>query len=237
VRPGLLELTAILRTRTSQESTWVFLFGSNPPTLIYFHPRPAPVRHTYMCARSQGNGDLDTSTTSLSLIFNQPLLYSLFTSVSLHTTFLLIKQKNRLPSDRSISAPYTPQSTSTIPHRPRHRRQTFDHSVVRTSRPSHLYNGHDIAATSGFRQQWSPTAPQDEHRFPLWPGQREHRDDRQLLRSCTSTRAYASHSPNLPDALLPTRAPQDAHHPPIIASRWITLLQRFLLCSSIASHR
>lgn len=91
VRPGLLGLIAILRSRTFQESTWVFLFGSKSPTLIYFHPRPAPVRHTYMCAWSQGNGDLDTSTTSLSLIFNQPLLSSLFTSVSLHTTFLLIK--------------------------------------------------------------------------------------------------------------------------------------------------
>jgi len=145
VRPGLLELAAILRSSTSQESTWVFLFGPTLPTLIYFHPRPAPVRHTYMCARSQGNGDFDTSTTSLSLIFNQPLLSSLFTSVSLHTTFLLIKQKNRLPSDRSISAPY-------ISHQPRHRRPPFDPSIVQSLRPCHVYNGHDIAATGGFRQ-------------------------------------------------------------------------------------
>lgn len=230
MRPGLLELAAILRSSTSQESTWVFLFGPTLPTLIYFHPRPAPVRHTYMCARSQGNGDFDTSTTSLSLIFNQPLLSSLFTSVSLHTTFLLIKQKNRLPSDRSISAPY-------ISHQPRHRRPPFDPSIVQSLRPCHVYNGHDIAATSGFRQQWPPTAPQDEHRLPLWPGQRGHRNDRQLLRSCTSTCTNASHSSDLPDALLPTRAPQDAHHSSIIASRRLALLQWFILCTSAASHR
>jgi hypothetical protein len=84
-----------------------------------------------MCARSQGNGDLDTSTTSLSLIFNKPLLSSLFTSVSLHTTALLINQKNRLPSDRSISAPYRLQS-STIDL---DIDDTFDQSIVRTFRP------------------------------------------------------------------------------------------------------
>jgi hypothetical protein len=40
VRPGLLELAAILRSRISQESTWIFLFGPKSPTLIYIHPRP-----------------------------------------------------------------------------------------------------------------------------------------------------------------------------------------------------
>ena len=85
MRPGLLELAAILRSCTSQDSTWVYLFGPKSPTLIYFHPRPAPVRHKYVCARSQGNGDFDTPTTSLSLIFNRPLLSYFFTSVSLHT--------------------------------------------------------------------------------------------------------------------------------------------------------
>ena len=167
MRPGLLELAAIVRSRTSQESTWVSLFGPKSPTLIYFHPRPGPVRHTYMCARSQGNGDLDTSTTSLSLIFNQPLLSSLFTSVSLHTTFLLIKQKNRLPSDRSITAPFLLHPT--LDHRHRHRRP---YTVNHTTNTSH--NGHDTATACGILCQWSPTAPQDEHCFPCWSGQRRH---------------------------------------------------------------
>lgn len=130
MRPGLLELAAILRSRISQEFHLGFPFRAkltNPHLL----PSETCPSETYIYVRKvPGNGDLDTSTTSLSLIFNQPLLSSLFTSVSLHTTFLLIKQKNRLPSDRSISAPYTLQSTSSISHRSRHRRQDLDQSIV-----------------------------------------------------------------------------------------------------------
>lgn len=56
MRPGLLGITDYVRIRTSQESTWIFLFWlEHAKTSSSFDPRPKPTE-TYMCALSQGNG-------------------------------------------------------------------------------------------------------------------------------------------------------------------------------------
>jgi hypothetical protein len=62
--------------------------------------------------------DLDTSTTTAVPDLHQPLTStSLFTLVSLHKTFLLIKPENRLPSDRSITAPCSLHPTFNLIYR------------------------------------------------------------------------------------------------------------------------
>lgn len=159
----------------------------------------SPLRH--ICAHCpRGTVDLDTSTPASSLISSPAININLPLHIGLtsHKTFLLIKPKNRLPSDRSITAPFLLHPI--LDHRHRHRRL---YTVIHTTNTSH--NGHDTATACGILCQWSPTAPQDEHRFPCWSGQRRHRDERQLLRSRSRACSCSSRSTNLPDALLPAR--------------------------------
>jgi hypothetical protein len=136
---------------------------------------------------------------------HQPFIStSLFTPVSLHQTFLLIKPKE--PAAFTSLDHYTLLSTTHLhPSIPTTKLTTITRSTLTSTRLQfhRAYNGHDTPTACGIRRQWSPTAPQDEHRIPFWPSQRRHRDDRQLLCSRSCACAYPTRNTDIPDALLP----------------------------------